>query len=164
MRIEYFQLISKIHAVDITGGTLEALAQVPLASTIFEGHFPGYPIMPGVLLIESMAQACGHLVLATTHYALMPFLMEVRGAKMRSFVEPGVALTVSARLEHLGSGFAVTHGQIARDGKKIADAEIRFRTMPFPSDAMRELMLDLVESLGQPRPQPKPLEGSPRDA
>ena len=158
MRIEYFQLITRIEALDLEAGTLEALGQVPLTSTIFEGHFPGYPIMPGVLLIESMAQACGHLILATTQYEIMPFLMEVRGAKMRSFVEPGASLKISARLEHLGSGFAVAHGQIVFEGKKIAEAEIRFRTMAFPSDAMRGVMLDLVERLGLPRPMSK--EGS----
>ncbi len=155
MRIEYFQLISRIEALDLSAGTLEALAEVPLTSTIFEGHFPGYPIMPGVLLIESMAQACGHLVLAATRYEIMPFLIEVRGAKMRSFVPPGAKLKVSAKLEHLGSGFAVCHGEIALEGKKVAEAEIRFRTMAFPSDAMRGVMLDLVESLGLPRPQAK---------
>jgi len=154
MRIEYFQLITRIDKLDREAGTLEALAQVPTASTIFEGHFPGYPIMPGVLLIESMAQACGHLVLAILNYAQMPFLIGVREAKMRSFVSPGAALTVSARLEHMGSGFAVAHGQVSQDGKKVTEAEIRFRLMPFPTDAMKQVMLDLVESLGLPRPAP----------
>jgi len=155
MRIEYFQLITRIDALDLEAGTLEALGQVPLTSTIFEGHFPGYPIMPGVLLIESMAQACGHLILATLKYEVMPFLIEVRNAKMRSFVQPGAALQVSARIEHVGSGYVVAHARIAHEGKKVTEAEIRFRTMPFPSDAMRDVMLDLVESLGLPRPQLK---------
>ena len=152
MRIEYFQLISRIDALDVKAGTIEALGQVPLTSTIFEGHFPGYPIMPGVLLIESMAQACGHLILATLEYKAMPFLIEVRNAKMRSFVQPGAALNVSARIEHVGSGYVVAHAEISHEGKKVTQAEIRFRTMPFPSDAMRHVMLDLVESLGLPRP------------
>jgi 3-hydroxyacyl-[acyl-carrier-protein] dehydratase len=155
MRIEYFQLITRIDKLDIAAGTLEALGQVPLTSTIFEGHFPGYPIMPGVLLIESMAQACGHLILATLNYEAMPFLVAVKDAKMRSFVTPGSALTVSARLEHMGSGYAVAHGQISHEGKRMTEAEIRFMIMPFPSDAMKHVMLDLVESLGLPRPQPK---------
>ena len=155
MRIEYFQLITRIDKLDLEAGTLEALGQVPLASTIFEGHFPGYPIMPGVLLIESMAQACGHLILATLNYESMPFLIGVKDAKMRSFVQPGAALTVAARLEHMGSGYAVAQGQISHEGKRVTEAEIRFRLMPFPADAMKQVMLDLVESLGLPRPEMK---------
>ena len=46
------------------------------------------PLVPGVLLIETMAQASGFLVLARTEFAAMPFLMTVDGAKMRDFVKP----------------------------------------------------------------------------
>lgn len=159
MRLEYFQLLTRIEAIDIEAGTLEALGQIPQSSTIFEGHFPGYPIMPGALMIECMAQACGHLVLAATRYELMAFLIGVREAKMRSFVEPGTALKIGARLEHLGSGFAVAHGAITHEGKRIAEAEIRLRTMAFPSDSLRAVMLDLVESLGLPRPEAKSPQG-----
>lgn len=150
MRIEYFQLLTRIDALDIPGATLTATGLVPTASTIFEGHFPGYPIMPGVLLIESMAQACGHLILATVGYEVMPFLMEVRHAKMRNFVTPGAEITVTAKLDHLGSGYAVAHAQVVHKGKKVTEAEIRFKTMPFPADAMKTVMLDLVEKLGMP--------------
>ena len=46
---------------------------MPTTSTIFEGHFPGRPLMPGVLLIESMAQASGWLIIAHTGFERMPF-------------------------------------------------------------------------------------------
>ena len=154
MRIEYFQLLTHIDELDVAGASLTATGLVPQHSTIFEGHFPGYPIMPGALLIESMAQACGHLILATLRYEVMPFLMEVRHAKMRSFVTPGAELKITAKLDHLGSGFAVAHAEVAHGGKKVTEAEIRFRTMPFPADALKSEMLDMVESLGLPRPAP----------
>ena len=64
MRIEYFQLIDRITALDLADHTIKTEALVPTESTIFEGHFPGYPLMPGVLLIESMAQTCGWLIVA----------------------------------------------------------------------------------------------------
>jgi 3-hydroxyacyl-[acyl-carrier-protein] dehydratase len=99
-----------------------------------------------------MAQACGHLILATVRYKVMPFLMEVRHAKMRNFVTPGAELVITAKLDHLGSGFAVAHASVTHEGKRVTEAEIRFRTMPFPSDAMKDVMLDLVEGLGLPRP------------
>ncbi|HVD75076.1 MAG TPA: beta-hydroxyacyl-ACP dehydratase, partial [Xanthobacteraceae bacterium] len=49
MRLEYFQLIDRIAELDLAQQTIRAEARVPATSTIFEGHFPGYPLMPGVL-------------------------------------------------------------------------------------------------------------------
>ena len=63
MQLEYFQLIDRILDLDTEAKTITVEAQVPTASTIFEGHFPGYPLMPGVLLIELMAQTSGWLLL-----------------------------------------------------------------------------------------------------
>ena len=59
MQLDYFQLIDRILDLNMDEKTITVEAQVPKESTIFEGHFPGYPIMPGVLLIESMAQTSG---------------------------------------------------------------------------------------------------------
>lgn len=152
MHLEYFQLLSRIESIDVAGNCLRAIGDIPLRSTIFEGHFPGTPLMPGVLLIESMAQAAGHLVLAANAYREMPFLVEVRRAKLRQFVTPGSRIVVEATIEHTGSGYAVAHAYVSHDDKRVAEAEIRFRILPFPSDDMKSLMLDLVERLGQPRP------------
>ena len=63
MRLEYFQLIDRIVDLDLDDRTIRAEATVPTASTIFEGHFPGHPLMPGVLLIEAMAQTSGWLII-----------------------------------------------------------------------------------------------------
>ena len=148
MRLEYFHLIDRVDAVDREAGTLRASAQVPTHSTIFEGHFPGYPILPGVLLIESMAQAGGNLILVLEDFARMPFLAQVEQAKLRRFVEPGTDLTVSASLVHLGSGYAVTRGRVESASGTVAEAEIRFRTLPFPSEETRQLMFDHARRLG----------------
>ena len=59
MRFEYFQMIDRIAALDVGGGWIRSACTVPTESTIFEGHFPTYPLMPGVLLLECMAQTCG---------------------------------------------------------------------------------------------------------
>src|SRR5216684_3953000 len=66
MRLEYFQLIDRIVELKLADQTIRTEARVPTASTIFEGHFPGYPLMPGVLLIEAMAQTSGWLLIAVT--------------------------------------------------------------------------------------------------
>src|ERR1043165_2835472 len=102
MRIEYFQLIDRIIDLNLNDLTIRVEAKVPLESTIFEGHFPGRPLMPGVLLIESMAQTAGWLVIAATRFARMPFLVAIKEAKLRQFVEPGQALDLTAELIHEG--------------------------------------------------------------
>ena len=133
MRLEYFEMIDSVVRLDRAAGRIEALAQVPMESPVFEGHFPGHPLVPGVLLTETMAQASGYLVLAHLDFAQMPFLMAVDKARFRAFVGPGATLHVTASLEHDGSGYAVTKAAIQHEGKPLCDAELRFRTMAFPA-------------------------------
>lgn len=150
MRLDYFQLVDRIVAMDVAGGTVTCSATVPEASTIFEGHFPGHPLMPGVLLIEAMAQTSGHLLIARHGYEKMAFLAQVDRAKLRAFVSPGDVLEVTGRLTHEGSGYAVSEGTISRAGKPVASAEIRYRVLPFPSPELKEAMLGFVRAVGHP--------------
>jgi 3-hydroxyacyl-[acyl-carrier-protein] dehydratase len=150
MRLEYFQMVDRIVALDIDARTIDVLAQVPQTSPIFEGHFPGHPLMPGVLLIETMAQAAGWLIIGTNRFERMPFLAAVKNAKLRTFVSPGQALKVTARLIHEGSGFAVAEAGIAVDGKSVADAEITYRLMPFPDPSFRDEMRRVAERIAFP--------------
>src|SRR5215813_6034421 len=117
MRLEYFQLIDRIVDLNLGAKTITVEAQVPEQSTIFEGHFPGYPIMPGVLLIESMAQTSGWLLSAVLKFERMPFLAAVKEAKMRGFVAPGELLTIDASVVHEGSGYAITDAKVKVGGK-----------------------------------------------
>src|SRR2546430_11790618 len=147
MRLEYFQLIDRIIEIDIEGRKLRAEATVPTASTIFEGHFPGYPLMPGVLLLETMAQASGWLIIGLTGFTRMPFLAAFKEAKLRSFVTPGQSLIARAELLHEGSGFAKTKAEIQVEGKRVCNAEITFRVVEFPSPAFRASMREIAAAI-----------------
>lgn len=148
MLLEYFQMIDRVEAVDLKAKTLRAQSIVPAKSPVFEGHFPGMPLVPGVLLIETMAQASGFLVLAATDFAAMPFLMSVDGAKMRTFVEPDAVLDIEAFLEHEGSGYCVTKAKISSAGKKVCDAQLKLRTMPFSEIPLAPIVRKRAEEVG----------------
>lgn len=148
MLLEYFQMIDKVESVDLGLGRLKAQSVVPMESPVFEGHFPGMPLVPGVLLIETMAQASGMLLLAVKDFEAMPFLMSVDGAKMRTFVEPGAVLDIEAELEHDGSGFAVTKAKITSGGKKVCDAQLKLRTMPFSEVPLAPIVRKRAEEVG----------------
>jgi 3-hydroxyacyl-[acyl-carrier-protein] dehydratase len=148
MRLEYFQLIDRIVDINIADRTISSEAIVPVESTIFEGHFPGYPLMPGVLLIEAMAQTAGWLVVAVHRFERMPFLASLKEAKLRTFVTPGQRLTINARLEHDGSGYAVTKAKIKCEGKLICDAQLTLRVLHFPNAEMAMRMRENAARIG----------------
>jgi 3-hydroxyacyl-[acyl-carrier-protein] dehydratase len=147
MHLEYFQLIDRIVDLNVGERTITVEAQVPKHNTIFEGHFPGYPIMPGVLLIEAMAQSSGWLLIALTKFERMPFLASVKEAKMRSFVNPGDLLTIDVRVIHEGSGYAVTEAKIRVKG---SNATITFGVIPFPNPELRGHMDAMAKRIGYP--------------
>jgi len=150
MRLEYFLLIDRIVELKLDDHTIRTQATVPTASTIFEGHFPGHPLMPGVLLIETMAQTSGWLLIAMHKFTRMPFFAAVKEAKLRTFVTPGQVLAVSASLVHDGSGFAVTKADIKCDGKPVCNAELTFRLVEFPDPSFRASMEKVAAEIAFP--------------
>lgn len=150
MRLEYFQLIDCIVDLSLADRKISTEATVPTECTIFEGHFPGYPLMPGVLLIEAMAQTSGWLVVAANRFERMAFLAAVKDAKFRTFVTPGQVMSVTARLVHDGSGYAITEANIAIDGKAVCDATLTLRVLNFPNEEMKVRMRETAARVGFP--------------
>ena len=151
MQLEYFHLIDRILDLDTVAKTITVEAQVPTASTIFEGHFPGYPLMPGVLLIESMAQTSGWLLLALMKFERMPILAAVKEAKMRGFVSPGELLSIDANILHEGSGYAMTEARVKVGGKLRCNATLTFSHVPFPNPDLRGHMDAQAKRIGFPQ-------------
>jgi 3-hydroxyacyl-[acyl-carrier-protein] dehydratase len=109
MQLEYFKLIDRIVDLNVGEKTIVVEAQVPQHSTIFEGHFPGYPIMPGVLLIESTIHA--NLVHDGSGYSITEAKIRVDG-KLRSnatltfshipFPSPDLRVHMDAEAQRIG--------------------------------------------------------------
>lgn len=127
---------------------LVAAMRVPEASPVFEGHFPGFPLLPGVLMVECMAQAAGWLVVARLGFARMAVLAKVAEAKLRGMVRPGAELTATVELLHDGSGYAVLRGSLEEGASRAAEAELTLRTLPFPSPELEAALAGRARALG----------------
>ena len=141
MHLEYFQLIDRIVALDLEARSVRSFCRVPERSTIFEGHFPGYPLLPGVLQIECMAQTAGWLVMARGAFTAMPFLANVKDAKFRAAVLPGDELEFEGNVTHEGSGFSVAECRGLRQDRKICEAQVLYRLAPFPNPEFRSAIM-----------------------
>jgi 3-hydroxyacyl-[acyl-carrier-protein] dehydratase len=107
--------------------------------------------MPGVLLIETMAQTSGWLLIGLTNFERMPFLGAVKEAKMRGFVNPGDLLTVDASIVHEGSGFAITAAKVRLGSELKCSATLTFRHIAFPNPDLRGYMDAMAKRVGFPQ-------------
>ena len=148
MRLEHFQMIDEVTDLNVSGSSIVARSYVPGESPVFEGHFPSFALMPGVLLIETMSQASGYLLMALNDFSLLPLLISVDEAKLRRPVKPRSELIIEAKIEHDGSGFAVMRAQVHHDGEQACRAVLKMKTKPFPTDELRRQLLDSAMSAG----------------
>jgi 3-hydroxyacyl-[acyl-carrier-protein] dehydratase len=121
-----FLLIDKL--VDMIGeesGT--AIKNVTMNEPFFQGHFPGRPVMPGVLIVEAMAQAAGAIVLNARGEAdqgKLVFFMSIDKARFRKPVGPGDVLHFHCKLAHKRPPVWKYWVEAHVEGKKVAEAEI----------------------------------------
>ncbi len=110
------------------GRSIRALKNIAMSEDIFEDHFPGFPVLPGALILESFDEASTFLIEATEEYAILPTLSVVRNAKFRRFVRPGAQLVVEARLTRPGE----TRCRASADGREVARADLEFSAVACP--------------------------------
>jgi 3-hydroxyacyl-[acyl-carrier-protein] dehydratase len=122
-----FLLVDRI--VEIEGDKrIVGLKNVTINEPFFQGHFPGAPVMPGVLIVECMAQVAGVMI-----YRDMPdkdrkliYFTGIENAKFRRPVLPGDQLRIEMQLLNRRNNFGKMSGQATVDGKLVAEATVTF--------------------------------------
>lgn len=102
------------------------------AEEFFFDHFPGHPIVPGVLQIEMIAQLGGKCIMAASPKYLS-VLTAVKSAQFRRAIEPGDSALIHVEVT-MRKSYALAHGWIEVSGKKAAVAEVMFGQVPIPDD------------------------------
>jgi 3-hydroxyacyl-[acyl-carrier-protein] dehydratase len=123
-----FRLIDKITQLE-EGKQIEGVKHLTSAERYLEDHFPRFPIMPGVLMLESMYQAAYWLVRKTEDFAhSLVLLKEARNVKFSGFVQPGQDLVVTAKVKKQDGNHTtlITSGMV--DGKDVASARLVVET------------------------------------
>jgi 3-hydroxyacyl-[acyl-carrier-protein] dehydratase len=104
---------------------ITAIKAVSINEPFFAGHFPGHPIMPGVLIVEALAQAAGVLAvesLGLSGSGKLVYFMAIDGAKFRTPVEPGCLLELKVSFVQKRSSVCKFSGQALVGGKLAAEA------------------------------------------
>lgn len=109
------------------GESLVAIKNVTINEPFFTGHFPRFPVMPGVLIIEAMAQACGLLAFKTNNDRPngIFYLVGVEDARFKRPVGPGDQLRLESRLKRTIRGVWMFDAEATVDGHLVAACEIR---------------------------------------
>ena len=105
--------------------SITAIKAVSMNEGFFQGHFPGRPIMPGVLIVEALAQAAGILAVESLGLAdsgKLVYFMAIEGAKFRLPVEPGCLLTLDVSFVQKRASVCKFAGRATVDGKLAAEA------------------------------------------
>jgi 3-hydroxyacyl-[acyl-carrier-protein] dehydratase len=104
-----------------------ATKNVTINEEFFQGHFPGNPVMPGVLIIESLAQAASILILKSEEFAgKTAYLGAINGAKFRQIVRPGDVLKLHVEMIKKKRNMGVVETFAMVGDKKVCQAELTF--------------------------------------
>lgn len=123
-----FLLVDRVLDIDLQAKTIRAIKNVSVNEPCFTGHFPGRPVMPGVLMLEAMAQSCALLSFETEGVSLgdnqVFYFVGIDGARFKRPVEPGDQLILDVSLDRIKGGIYKFKG-VARVGDSMAcEAEI----------------------------------------
>ncbi|MEW6120339.1 MAG: 3-hydroxyacyl-ACP dehydratase FabZ [Pseudomonadota bacterium] len=122
-----FLLIDRVIELEV-GKRITAIKNVTINEPFFPGHFPGVPVMPGVLILEALAQAAGLLSLKTKNYAPeeigIIYFAGIDNARFKKPVKPGDQLVLKAEIVREVRGIWKYTGRAEVDGAMVAEAEL----------------------------------------
>lgn len=123
-----FVMIDRVLDINLETGELTALKNVTVNEPYFQGHYPGNPVMPGVLQIEAMAQAAGILMLKKIGFESKAALfMSCDKVKFRKAVRPGDQIVLKVKLtKNRGNKIGVAEGECSVNGQIVSSAELMF--------------------------------------
>lgn len=120
-----FLLVDRI--IDIEETKITGIKNVTVNEPFFQGHFPEHPVMPGVLIIEALAQTCGVLVLRREENAgKLAYFASINNAKFRKPVFPGDTLTLQIEVTKHRPRIVQTHGVAKVGDNVVAEADLMF--------------------------------------
>jgi 3-hydroxyacyl-[acyl-carrier-protein] dehydratase len=129
-------LVDRIEEI-VPHKSIRAVKAVSMNEEFFQGHFPGRPIMPGVLIVEALAQAAGVLAVESLGLAgsgKLVYFMAIDGAKFRAPVEPGVLLTLDVTITQMRGKICKFAGKALLGDKLAAEAEFTAMIADAPAD------------------------------
>lgn len=129
-------LVDRVERI-VPDQSITAIKAVSINEQFFQGHFPGRPIMPGVLIVEALAQAAGVLAvesLGLANSGKLVYFMAIEGAKFRTPVEPGCLLQLDVEFIQKRSSVCKFAGKASVDGKLAAEAQFTAMIADPPSD------------------------------
>ncbi len=117
-------LVDRIEALNLDR-SITAIKAVTINESFFQGHFPGRPVMPGVLIVEALAQAAGVLAVESLGLAgsgKLVYFMAIEGAKFRKPVEPGCLLKLEVEFVQKRASVCKFAGRALVDGALAAES------------------------------------------
>jgi 3-hydroxyacyl-[acyl-carrier-protein] dehydratase len=147
MRLEYFELLDRVEEIDFAAGTIRVSCTLPEHSPIFDGHFPKFPILPGVMMLEIMNHTAGFLLYRRFQKERFVFLGGVKRAKFRRMIKPGTALDARGKITYDGSGFFIAETSLTADGEVAADAEIVLIAQEFPNPEAKAELARMTDTM-----------------
>jgi 3-hydroxyacyl-[acyl-carrier-protein] dehydratase len=146
-----FILIDKIVSLE-PGKELKAVKNVSLSEEYLADHFPTFPVLPGVLLLEGLIESASWLVRVTEGFGhSMVLLEEARNVKYKSFLAPGEQIEYTVRVKSLDENVSSFEGFGQSHGERIVEARFGLRhfNLAEENSAMAEVDARIIESMKQ---------------
>lgn len=120
-----FLMVDRILELE-KGVRVVGLKNVTMNEPFFQGHYPGHPVMPGVLIVEAMAQVGGFLILEEENKGRIPLFTAIDDFKFRRPVVPGDQLRIEAEMLKQRRSIAKVRSRVLVDGEIVAEGELMF--------------------------------------